>query len=422
MNRRPYLLGPAEDADLVGMRLYGKGPFHRENKPASRIAKKSHFVIRSGDVIYNKLFAWKGAFGVVPSELDGMFVSDKFPTYDLDEVQVHKPFLEWYFRCPKLWDEARARSKGSAALSKLTLNPPQFLDLPLPLPSPDEQQHVVDRLDNLSRCLEQVRKSRILESRMLLGRRVGTGQEGRWLMLSALQAFQRDFLGKLSLLGTKLAAPLRHGPSFAVSALGEGVAVIMPSATTGFGFNPEMVAFATTDLELRQDDFLMHGDILFPRGNKPDQVGNCGVYGGDPVRATYANLFMRIRVDPQVLLPDFLHYWLMTPVVREHVVAHTKGTSPSVQKINGTGVKSIPVPDNVPIPVQARWVAHLDRLGKLTARLEREIIAALHEMDAAGTALVNAAFSGKLPMRGPAIPTCGPAGIQAPGTEGRQPS
>jgi type I restriction enzyme S subunit len=49
-------------------------------KTALRIAKKSHFVIRAGDVIYNKLFSWKGTFGIVPPELDGMFVSDKFPT------------------------------------------------------------------------------------------------------------------------------------------------------------------------------------------------------------------------------------------------------------------------------------------------------------------------------------------------------
>ncbi|MDZ4657836.1 MAG: hypothetical protein SH868_09705 [Bythopirellula sp.] len=59
-NRRPYELGPAEDANLVGMRLYGQGPFHRELKTATKIRKKSHFVIRENDVIYNKLFAWKG--------------------------------------------------------------------------------------------------------------------------------------------------------------------------------------------------------------------------------------------------------------------------------------------------------------------------------------------------------------------------
>jgi type I restriction enzyme S subunit len=105
------------------MRWYGEGPFHRELKPAMRIAKKSHFVIRKGDVIYNKLFAWKGSFGVVPSELDGMFVSDKFPTYELDPRQVDENYLRWYFRDPRLWEQAKTLSTGSAAISKLTLTP-----------------------------------------------------------------------------------------------------------------------------------------------------------------------------------------------------------------------------------------------------------------------------------------------------------
>ena len=126
-NRRPYTLGADEDADLVGMRLYGLGPFHRERKLAMRIAKKTHFVIKAGDVIYNKLFAWKGTFGIVQPELDGMHVSDKFPTYELDRTKIDDLFLMWHFRCAPLWEEARVMSTGSAALSKLTLNPPKFL-------------------------------------------------------------------------------------------------------------------------------------------------------------------------------------------------------------------------------------------------------------------------------------------------------
>jgi type I restriction enzyme, S subunit len=96
--------------NLVGMRLYGAGPFHRELKPAMQITKKSHFVIRAGDVIYNKLFAWKGTFGVVPAQLDGMFVSDKFPTYGLDRSQVDENYLRWFFRHPDVWEQARLMS------------------------------------------------------------------------------------------------------------------------------------------------------------------------------------------------------------------------------------------------------------------------------------------------------------------------
>lgn len=159
-NSRPYLLGPEEDANLVGMRLYGAGPFHRELKPAMQIAKKSHFVIKAGDVIYNKLFAWKGTFGIVPPKLDCMFVSDKFPTYELDREKVDERFLGWYFRCPPLWDEAKGMSTGSAALSKLTLNPPKFLFLTMPLPPLAEQRRIVARIEELVAQIHEARSLR----------------------------------------------------------------------------------------------------------------------------------------------------------------------------------------------------------------------------------------------------------------------
>ena len=156
-NKRPYLLGADEDANLVGMRLYGVGPFHREFKSATKIQKKSHFVIRAGDVIYNKLFAWKGTFGIVPPELDRMFVSDKFPTYELDATKADRDYLRWYFRHPPLWEQARQMSIGSAALSKLTLNPPRFLDLTVPLPPLPEQRRIVAKVEELAAKIEEAR-------------------------------------------------------------------------------------------------------------------------------------------------------------------------------------------------------------------------------------------------------------------------
>lgn len=159
-NSRPYTLGQEEDANLVGMRLYGGGPFHRELKPAMQIAKKTHFIIKAGDIIYNKLFAWKGTFGVVPAAFDGMFVSDKFPTYELDRASVDERFLRWYFRCPPLWEEARAMSTGSAALSKLTLNPPKFLLLTMPVPPLGEQRRIVARIEEIAARIEEAKTLR----------------------------------------------------------------------------------------------------------------------------------------------------------------------------------------------------------------------------------------------------------------------
>ncbi len=198
-NRRPYQLGSTEDANLVGMRLYGQGPFHRELRAASKIQKKSHFVIRENDVIYNKLFAWKGTFGVVPSEFDGMFVSDKFPTYELDTNRVDRDYLRWYFRYPPLWEQARQMSTGSAALSKLTLNPPRFLDLTIPLPPLSDQRRIAARLERFASKINQVQ---LLQGQSLA--------ESRALKKATLRGFSEN-VGQLGVLARVLVSKPRNG-------------------------------------------------------------------------------------------------------------------------------------------------------------------------------------------------------------------
>lgn len=106
-NSRPHTLASDQDANLVGMRWYGGGLFHRELKLAHRIQKKSHSVIQAGEVIYNRLFAWKGSFGVVPDELDGMYVSDKFLTYQPDLAKIEPRYLAWFFKHHDIWEREK---------------------------------------------------------------------------------------------------------------------------------------------------------------------------------------------------------------------------------------------------------------------------------------------------------------------------
>ena len=84
-----------------------------------------------------------------------MFVSDKFPTYELDQSRVDPAYLKWYFQTPELANEAQSLSTGSATISKLTLNPPKFLELTLPFPALSEQQRIVAKIDRLAERIEE---------------------------------------------------------------------------------------------------------------------------------------------------------------------------------------------------------------------------------------------------------------------------
>lgn len=383
-NMRPFTLGDNQDANLVGMRLYGAGPFHRELKPAMQIAKKSHFVIRAGDVIYNKLFAWKGTFGVVPTELDGMYVSDKFPTYELDRSRVNDRYLVWYFRHPAIWEQARLMSTGSAALSKLTLNPPKFLDLEIPLPPLDEQRRIVASIEALAAKLEDARHLRNQAGVELIALT-------RSQALACLGSVQ--ITGRLS--DVLLSAP-RNGWSPTCDNLEGGTPVLTLSSVTGWRFNSS--AFKTTSLPTRQDaHYWAHaGDLLMTRSNTPELVGHAAIHNGSPNPSVYPDLIMKLTPNPQKSDVRFIWYWLQSELVRKYIQASAKGTSPTMKKVSQGIVQNIPFPSQLTLNQQQRIVLELDALqAKVDAvkALQTETAA---ELDTMLPAILDKAFKGEL--------------------------
>jgi len=384
LNRRPYTLGPDEDADLVGMRLYGYGPFHRERKLASKIRKKSHFVIKSGDVIYNKLFAWKGTFGVVPEELDDMFVSDKFPTYAHDSAQVDLGYLRWFFRYPPLWEQARQMSTGSAALSKLTLNPPRFMDLMIPLPPLKEQRRIVARIEQLTARIDDtvsLRRKSVAETAAFLGAH-----------LNAVS----DSVGGLGTLEDVLTGKPRNGWSARCDNAEGGVPVLALTAVTGFNYNGN--AHKRTSLPTNSDAhyWLKAGDLLVTRSNTPELVGHAAVYDGRPEPCIFPDLMMRVPLCPSRADTRFTWWWMQTPVVRDFIRRNAKGTSPTMKKISQGTVMRIPFPAHLTLDAQLSIVAFLDGL-----KVEVDSLKALQEktaaeLDALLPAILDKAFKGGL--------------------------
>jgi type I restriction enzyme, S subunit len=152
---RKVLLDDAEEYERVGVRWYGNGAFVRDCVLGAEIARKQQWVIHEGDLVYNKLFAWKGAFAVADSAVDRRIVSDKFPTYEINRELVDPQFLAYFFKTPGLAVQAEHLSKGAAAISKLTLNPPQFWDITIPLPSLAQQREIVAQLAPIGRRVER---------------------------------------------------------------------------------------------------------------------------------------------------------------------------------------------------------------------------------------------------------------------------
>jgi type I restriction enzyme S subunit len=379
-NSRPYTLAPEEDANLVGMRLYGEGPFHRELKPAMQIAKKSHFVIKAGDVIYNKLFTWKGTFGIVPQLLDGMFVSDKFPTYELDRSRVDEDFLRLYFRCPPLWEEARTMSTGSAALSKLTLNPPKFLLLTMPLPPLTEQRRVVARIEELAAQIHQAHTLRHQSTDESEALQLHVARDlfpeptdctiSDWIKFQTGYAFKSEWF---SVSGVRLArnANVGHGR------LDWSETVRLPESRRA-----EFPRF-----ELQEGDILIALDRpIISTGVKVARIRK------DDLPCLLLQRVARTQFQDNSVLPEYFFRWLGSS---HFTNAIDPGRSNGVPHISHKDIEKIPFAAP-PLPEQRRIVAALDALQAEVDALKRLQAETAAELDALLPSILDKAFKGKL--------------------------
>ena len=146
---RKVELNDSDEYKTVGLKWYGLGGYIREIKLGMNIKRKKQWIVKRGDVLYNKLFAWKGGFAIAEQNIDGCIVSDKFPTYKINADAIMPDYLRLWFKTPFIASQAQTLSKGAAAISKLTLNPPDFYDLKIPLPGNDEQEKIAQKATKL---------------------------------------------------------------------------------------------------------------------------------------------------------------------------------------------------------------------------------------------------------------------------------
>jgi type I restriction enzyme S subunit len=91
--------------------------------------------------MYSRLFAFEGAYASVDDQFDGYFVSNEFPTFDLDGQRVDLGFLMAYFSAPTTWRELAHGSTG-LGVRRQRIQPDKLLAHDLWLPPLDEQRRV----------------------------------------------------------------------------------------------------------------------------------------------------------------------------------------------------------------------------------------------------------------------------------------
>lgn len=153
---RPVILDPAVTYSLLGCRWYGDGLFVREQKAGSDVSASTLFEVLAGDLVYNRLFAWKGSFAIAGSLVEGCLVSGEFPVFRVDNKKVLPEFLAGVMRTPRFLEQVDARSSGSTPTSRNRLKERDFLRIEVTLPTIVRQQRVSESLV----CVHQTKQLR----------------------------------------------------------------------------------------------------------------------------------------------------------------------------------------------------------------------------------------------------------------------
>jgi type I restriction enzyme M protein len=127
------------DYRLLGVRWWGGGTFIREEKRGQEIKAKSLFKVASGSLIYNRLFAFRGSFAVVPEEHGGCHVSSEFPTFRVrdgfNEPSLLTSYVAHLLNSPRYLEMIDAQSTGSTKESRNRWNQVHFKELKVQIPA-----------------------------------------------------------------------------------------------------------------------------------------------------------------------------------------------------------------------------------------------------------------------------------------------
>jgi type I restriction enzyme S subunit len=124
-----------------GILSFGRGLFQKPDIDGAKTSAKKLYRVRAGQLIYSRLFAFEGAYALVDERFDGFYVSNEFPSFDIDAQRVHPQFLAAYFKSPSVWEVLAAKSKG-LGVRRQRVQPTAILEHEIWLPTLEEQSHV----------------------------------------------------------------------------------------------------------------------------------------------------------------------------------------------------------------------------------------------------------------------------------------
>ncbi len=154
----PCRVDPQGRYPNLGIYGFARGVFGKPPIDGAKTSASTLYKVRANQFIYSRLFAFEGAYAIVPQEMDGVFVSNEYPTFCVDHDRLLPRYLFWMFKRPDVWRHIAVGSKGMGD-RRQRVHPEQVLRHRINLPSLDEQRRIVQRLDTVAALVAERRRT-----------------------------------------------------------------------------------------------------------------------------------------------------------------------------------------------------------------------------------------------------------------------
>lgn len=376
---QPILVEPTKEYNILGMHLYARGLYIKAVKKGSSISAKKLFKVKTGDFVYNRLFAWKGSFGIVTDASNGCCVSNEFPCFEVDSAKLDVRFLHLYFSQEPVWRKALGLSSGSTPISRNRLKEDKFLSMIIPLPSFPEQRRIVARIEELTDKIEEakgLKKEAVEEAESLLSTGLNIifvkGKKSGWSETTISNVCEQPQYGY-----TESAVYEPVGPKFLrITDIQNGY---VDWDTVPYCRCPQAEKY-----------HLCKGDILFARSGAT--TGKSYLVKECP-QAVFASYLIRVRVKNNIM-PELLYWFFQSPLYWTQVIEQKSGSAQP--NMNGKKLSNLKTVFPEELEEQRRIVAYLDNLQAKTDKLKHLQLETQSELDALIPSILAKAFRGKL--------------------------
>lgn len=285
--------------------------------------------------------------------------------------------------------------RGAAnGTTRLKLTKSAMLRLTLPVPPRDEQDDIVGALDDLNLQLS-----------------AGTASMER--ALDGLRHYRAAVLACAfgpPTVALREAAHIQSGIAKGRPQGGETIEMpyIRTANVQALRLELDEVKTILVTPEQRERHLLQAGDVLVLEGGDADKVGRGWIWRGEIPDCLHQNHVFAVRPDEQLLLPEYLAYYINAPQGRSYFLSVAKQTT-NLASINKTNLNALPV-SLPPVAEQARVVKMLDEQLAATSAAEANFEFRLQDAAHLRRAILQSALEGRLtPGSISAVPLVGSA-------------